>query len=443
MMKHGFATVLGFLAPDHVMPALKRSALFAVCAVGVLLASTPARADETEAARLFREARALMLDGSFDQACPKIAESHRLEPHVGTLLNLAACHEHQGKIGTAWVEFQQALTAAKSEGQADRERLARERIAALEPRLPWLTISVAPAAIAEGLEVTLDGAVIQPVAWGKELPVDPGPHIVVARAPARTPFESNVELREAEHRTVAIGSLESPALPPVPTAEPAPTLVVERRPSPVAKPSPSNAKGRFVVEVGLVVGYMSANTSRARLASSSGENGIELRSNQSSQGSPESCASRGCSYSLPQVNGAIAGVNLFAGYAISDTMHFGGRLLAAARIEHGGGSIVVVGPALQLHMVGPVWTGVSALVGTASVSGNGDVRAPAGYSQTGGGPFLMDGSTEESAGIGLELGVRIAELPRGSLRVLASPFFLVGGGGNAWAFPLAVAYRFQ
>src|SRR5262249_32266694 len=132
-----------------------RSFLRASMLISLLATPTLAAAD-TEAERLFNEARALMQRGAFDEACPTLAESQRIEPRLGTLRNLAACHERQGKSASAWVEYQKALTAARAEGHAERARLAEERIRILEPRVPWLAVSAPPDA-PEGLEITLDG----------------------------------------------------------------------------------------------------------------------------------------------------------------------------------------------------------------------------------------------------------------------------------------------
>src|SRR5690348_7820292 len=87
--------------------------------LGISIASYASSAwsdEETAAARLFEEGRALMVEGRFAEACPKLAESQQLEPRGGTQLNLAVCHERQGKIATAWIEFHEALITARTDG---------------------------------------------------------------------------------------------------------------------------------------------------------------------------------------------------------------------------------------------------------------------------------------------------------------------------------------
>src|SRR5690242_7835451 len=79
-----------FYRRGHEMPTRrKRDHVFGgILALSLTLMAPGARADESEGSRLFHEGRALMLQDRFEEACPKIAESQRLEPHVGTLLNL-------------------------------------------------------------------------------------------------------------------------------------------------------------------------------------------------------------------------------------------------------------------------------------------------------------------------------------------------------------------
>src|SRR5882757_8415497 len=119
----------------------------AVIVIFASLAASPvqaqAGADPPAARALFGEARKLMAQGKYEQACPKLEESLKLDAGIGTAFNLADCWEHVGKTASAWARFLDVATAAKNAGQADREKVARARAASLEPHLPRLTITVA------------------------------------------------------------------------------------------------------------------------------------------------------------------------------------------------------------------------------------------------------------------------------------------------------------
>lgn len=131
---------------------------------------------------LFDDARVLMAEKRFAEACPKLAESHRLDPASGTLLNLAVCHERDGKAASAWLAYTETLAMAAKEGNAERKRLARERIDALEGELSRLRL-ILPKRVPEKFWVRLDGVELGSAASHTGFPVDPGNHRVTSGAP--------------------------------------------------------------------------------------------------------------------------------------------------------------------------------------------------------------------------------------------------------------------
>ncbi len=160
------------------------------------LAPAPAAAPDlapaqAQAQTLFERGRERMDAGDLAEACGFFAESQRLDPGGGTLLNLAVCHEREGRLATAWVEYHDAKSAAVRDHRADREALATERIQVIEPRLPHLLVTL-PAGAPDGTEVKLDGAALSRLALGAPLPVDPGAHEVRATAPGFAPWSMQV-----------------------------------------------------------------------------------------------------------------------------------------------------------------------------------------------------------------------------------------------------------
>jgi serine/threonine-protein kinase len=115
-------------------------------------------------------------------------------------------------VASAWSTFLGAAAAAKTSGNGERERVARDRATALGQRLSHIVIQVANDTM-PGLEIQRDGARVGKAQWGTPIPADPGPHRVLASAPGRKVWETVVTLpRAAETQTVSVPELE-PAAP--------------------------------------------------------------------------------------------------------------------------------------------------------------------------------------------------------------------------------------
>jgi hypothetical protein len=176
---------------------------------------------------LYRQARDLMAAGKYAEACPKFAESQRLDPATGTLLNLAACHEKQGRLATAWIEYSDAMVAARRDGREDRVEYARARAAELEPRLSRLTLLLDASADEPELMIEIDGASVGRAVIGAATPVDPGKHSIRASAPGKKPWTGEVEIGvEADQKSLTIPPLElAPPEPPPPSAATPPVMM--------------------------------------------------------------------------------------------------------------------------------------------------------------------------------------------------------------------------
>lgn len=389
------------------------------------------QAPETEGARLFRLGRAAMLDNRFDEACPMLAESQRLEPHVGTLLNLAACDERRGHYGSSWVEYQKALTAARADGQFDRVQLAEQRIAAIEPKVPWLRVSTT----ASDVVVTLDSGDLVRAALGTEMPVDPGPHLVTASRDGKRVFEERVEIREGEHRTVTI----TPLQPDLFAEGPRPEHVIVEPKQQASNDPATKALGRWVIEPGIFMGWMGGTMDHPRISSASSLYVIQDRAVAGD--TPISCASINCNEAPLKTGSFLLGLSFLAGYAVSDSIVLGLRIFGAPAVANGG--FFAFGPEVVLRATSSLSIGAFFTFGDVSLSGKTSARIPAGYRYAAGSSTIeADGTLAGGPGIGLDLSLKIADLQRGSLALTAMPTFM-SGNGSAIMLPFGVAYRFQ
>ena len=167
--------------------------------IATLLAVPAARAQSSGgnanvAEALFRDGVTLFDRGRVAEACDKFAESFRLDPANGTLLNAALCHEKLGKTASAWAEFAQLAGRAAQASQKDREALARARAAELETKLSKVSLAFGPSANVE--DVRVDGQALGHAAWTTPLPLDPGTHVFVFGAPGK----------KAETRTIVLAA---------------------------------------------------------------------------------------------------------------------------------------------------------------------------------------------------------------------------------------------
>lgn len=151
------------------------------------------RADVAAAEALFREAKQKMAAGDIPGACQKFAESQRQDPSPGTALNLADCHEKQGRVASAWAEFLAAARTARNSGDPARADEATRRAKNLEGGLSNVTVRVTE--IVPGLEIRRDDDLLEQGALGSKLPTDPGPHVFQAKAPGYKPWAQTIVVK--------------------------------------------------------------------------------------------------------------------------------------------------------------------------------------------------------------------------------------------------------
>jgi hypothetical protein len=233
---------------------------------GGVLAASPAAAqlaqpdgisNELRAEQLFRSGERRFDAGQHEAACADFAESLRLGPKLGTLLNLALCHETVGRTATAWSEFHHGAAWAAQNGQRDRHDFAVMHALALEPRLPRVLLKL-PADRALS-SVDIDGEPLADSRWYLPVFLDPGEHSVSISSPGKV--RGTVKFRVVASPTEQLVS--------VPALQDDAGLVAQAKPLPVAGSDPDRmrrvagtaavATGAAGVALGLVFGALAVD----------------------------------------------------------------------------------------------------------------------------------------------------------------------------------------
>lgn len=150
----------------------------------------------------------LAQDGRCAEAIPRFQESLKLDAKAITLINLAQCEERTQKLADALGHWVDARARAQTEGNTAIEEEAEKRAKALEPRLPRLTVALTVATTGpspKDVEVVRDGIVLGSVSVGLALPVNPGSHTIVVRAPGYEEITKTIELAEGENKRIEVG----------------------------------------------------------------------------------------------------------------------------------------------------------------------------------------------------------------------------------------------
>ena len=193
--------------------------------------------DPRTATEFFARGREAVKKSDFATAVRFFGESNRLDPKVGTLLNLADAEEHVGQLASARQHWQQAADLAHSLSD-ERANLAGERFAAVDKRVPKLILK-APANSPAGMTVKRDGVELSAVGFGLPLPADPGEHTITISAPGRVARAFHVELKEGEQKEVQLDlAPQAPDVPAPQTASPT-SPVIAVTPAPTAPTTPT------------------------------------------------------------------------------------------------------------------------------------------------------------------------------------------------------------
>jgi hypothetical protein len=188
-------------------------------AFSLALAAVPAAAQDAKelknARALFQQGIEAEQAGNWATAVQRFREVGQVRMTPQVRFHIALCEDRLGRLVVALGGYELALADADSVGPEFRAEVERN-VSQLRARIPKLVIE--RGAGAEAAVIELDGVAVGDSSVGVEVPQDPGPHAIIARAPNYHAFDQTVTLAEGETKRVEIVLLPLPKKAPPPLA---------------------------------------------------------------------------------------------------------------------------------------------------------------------------------------------------------------------------------
>ncbi len=229
---------------------MRFSALVRVAAVALSVAaplSAQSASDKATARTLAEQGISLARAGKHAEAIEKLRRAQELYPAHVHLVYLARSQAATGQLVEAAESYHALLRLELGASPTTTSKKALDEgkgeLAALEPRIPALTVHVEPAGVA-GVELSIDGAAVSSAIIDVARPTNPGRHQLRASAAGYAPAQASADLREGQQENVTL-KLEAGAA--------AAAVPVEASPGkPRKAPTPSDAEPKSKLHRGIM-----------------------------------------------------------------------------------------------------------------------------------------------------------------------------------------------
>jgi hypothetical protein len=235
-------------APVRFAGRIAVAALLAAGLAGTLSARPAAaqsKAELSKAREQFREAIALEAGGNCARALEMFKAIAEVKSTPQVRMHIAQCEEKLGDYIKALGSYRLALVDAQAAKLSDVIELANESIEALEPKIPAITVQRGDGATLA--QITVDQRPLGANEVGSKVLLNPGPHVIEAKAEGRKPFRQEIVLADGDKKAIEVRLGGEGDLGPIGDHR-------EPYPDPVPVPPPPPAKTSPVRTAGFVIG---------------------------------------------------------------------------------------------------------------------------------------------------------------------------------------------